>query len=404
MREETLWQQIRALPQPVWILAGGLFINRFGTFVVPFLTLYLDDRGFSAGDIWWVFLAMAVGGFGAMGLGGWMTDRLGRKNTMAMALVGGAISMLLLWQASTLPAYLVTAFLSGLTHGMFHPAAHSLMADVLPAERRVTGFAVVRWAVNLGFACGMAAGGVLADQNFAWLFIGDAVTSATFGVIAFLTLPHGIRGSRSESRWKPALTHMVRNRAFLALFVGNLLAASLFFQWGSAVAKLVVDLDYPKQVYGWLMALNGLLITFFEIPLSRASSRFQPRLVIALGFLICGVGMSLNYFAFSWIWIGIAVVVFTFGEMISLPVSSAYLAHLSPDKMRGRYAGALGLTWNLGQSMAPGLGLMLYLWNPQVLWSGCLVVGVIACLVLWFGQASAGKEVESGEVPETGLP
>ena len=383
MRKESLWQQIRALPRPVWILAGGLFINRFGTFVVPFLTLYLSDRGFSAGDIWWVFLSMALGGIGAMTLGGWMTDRVGRKNTMAVALIGGAISMLLIWQSDNLATYLVTTFLSGLTHGMFHPAAHSLMADVLPAERRVTGFAVVRWAVNLGFAFGMAAGGVLADQNFAWLFIGDAATSATFGVIAFLTLPHGIRATKSESQWKPALKHMVSNRAFLALFAANLMAASLFFQWGSAVAKFVVDLDYPKQVYGWLMAFNGLLVAFFEIPLSRATSRYPARLVIALGFLICGIGMSLNLFAVSWVWIGIAVVVFTIGEMISLPVSSAYLAHLSPDKMRGRYAGALGLTWNLGQSMAPGIGLMLYQWNPPVLWIGSLFVGILAGLVLW---------------------
>lgn len=388
---ETLWQQIAALPRPVWILAGGMFINRFGTFVVPFLTLYLGDRGFNAGEIWQVFGAMALGGIGAMFLGGWLTDRIGRKNAMAISLLSGAASMLLLWQAATLPQFLVAAFFSGLTHGMFHPAAHSLMADVLPVDRRVTGFAVVRWAVNLGFACGMAAGGLLADHNFAWLFIGDAGTSAIFGVIAFLTLPHGIRATKSESHWRPALRHMATNRRFHALFFANLLVASLFFQWGSSVARLVVDLDYPKQVYGWLMALNGILITFFEIPLSRAVRRIAPRLVIAVGFLVCGIGMSLNLFADTWVWIAIAVVVFTLGEMVSLPISSAYLVHLSPDKMRGRYAGALGLTWNLGNSIAPGLGLVLYEWHASVLWIGTLFVGVVAAIVLWRGAGEEGE-------------
>ncbi len=387
---ETLWQQIRALPRPVWILAGGLFINRFGNFVVPFLTLYLSDEGFGAGQIWRVFAAMAAGGVGAMFLGGWLTDRIGRKNTMTLSLLGGAVTMLMLWRSASLTEFVVSAFLSGVTQGMFHPAAHSLMADVLPVAHRVTGFAVVRWAVNLGFAGGMAAGGLLADRNFAWLFIGDAGTSAVFGVIAFLTLPHGIRASKEESHWFPALRHMATNRRFLALFTANLLAASLFFQWGSSVARLVVDLDYPKQVYGWLMALNGIMITFFEIPLSRAVRRFSPRLVIAVGYLVCGLGMSLNLLAVSWVWIGIAVVVFTLGEMVSLPVSSAYLVDLSPDKMRGRYAGALGLTWSIGNSIAPGLGLVLYEWRPPVLWVGTLFVGVIAALVLWRGERDEG--------------
>ena len=181
----------------------------------------------------------------------------------------------------------------------------------------------------------------------------------------------------------PALRDMAKNRRFLALVGANLLAASLFFQWGSAVAKFVVDLGYPKSVYGWLMALNGLMIAVFEIPITRGVRRFPQHLVIGVGYLACGVGMALNGFAVSWWWVAAAVVVFTVGEMVSLPVASAYLSVLSPEKMRGRYAGALGLTWNIGQFLAPGLGLMLYEWQPGVLWSASLFVGIGAAAVLW---------------------
>lgn len=380
---ETLWQQIVALPRPIWILSGGLFVNRFGAFVVPFLTLYLSDRGYTAAEIWWIFSAMAVGGFSAMFLGGRLADHVGRKNTMTIALVGGAIAVLLLWRADTLVTLMLTAFLNGITHGMYHPAAHSLMADVLPEERCVTGFAVVRWAVNLGFACGMAAGGFLADRNFDWLFLGDAATSLTFGLVVFFTLPHGVRTSREQSRWAPALRDMAANRPFLALWAANLLAASLFFQWGASVAKLVVDLGYTKSVYGWLMAANGVMIALFEIPIARSVRRRPQHRVIGLGYLACGIGMAMNGFASSWIWVAVALVVFTVGEMVSMPIASAYLAVLSPEKMRGRYAGAVGFTWNIGQSLAPGLGLVLYEWNPSVLWSTTLVAGVGAALILW---------------------
>ncbi|MEN8714652.1 MAG: MFS transporter [Verrucomicrobiales bacterium] len=95
--DETLLEQLRALPRVVWILFAGLFIHRFGTFVVPFLTLYLKDQGYSAWDTAIVFASMAVGGIGAMVLGGRLSDLIGRKNTMGLALFGAALSMLLMW-------------------------------------------------------------------------------------------------------------------------------------------------------------------------------------------------------------------------------------------------------------------------------------------------------------------
>ncbi len=379
---ETLMEQMRALPRVVWILFAGLFIHRFGTFVVPFLTLYLKDSGYSVGETASVFASMAIGGIGAMILGGRLTDLVGRKNTMGISLFGGAASMLLMWQAEGLYAYLISAFFVGLTHGMYHPASNSLLIDVVPQERRVTAFAVVRWGVNMGFACGMAAGGLLAEHNYAYLFIGDAVTSAAFAIIAVTMLPHGIKISRENSRWSSALRDMAKNRAFLIFFFANLLAIGSFFQWGSSVARLIGDLGYSKSVYGWLMAGNGLVIAFFEIPLSQVVRKRNPRFVIALGFLLCGIGVWGNEFANVWWIIAIALFVFTLGEMISMPVSGAYVASLAPDEMRGRYSAAVGLSWNLGHAVAPGLGLILYETVPSILWYGCLVLGCVASLLM----------------------
>lgn len=392
---ETLLEQMRALPRVVWILFAGLFIHRFGTFVVPFLTLYLKDSGYSSLETAAVFASMAVGGIGAMFLGGRLSDLVGRKNTMGISLFGGALSMLLMWQAGGMATYVLSAFFVGLTHGMYHPASNSLLIDVVPEDRRVTAFAVVRWAVNLGFACGMAAGGVLAEKNYAYLFIGDAATSAAFALIAVLFLPHGTRTSREQSRWGLALKDMAGNRLFLSFFFANLFAVSLFFQWGSSVTLLLGDLGYSKSVYGWLMAMNGLLIAFFEIPISQLTRRRFPRPVIALGFLLCGIGAWINGFAdasmeHAWIVLAIALLVFTVGEMISMPISGAYVASLAPEKMRGRYSAGVGLTWNLGHAVAPGAGLLLYESAPQVLWWGCLALGCIS----GFLMLRTGKQVD----------
>src|SRR5206468_10763756 len=55
----TLVASLRALPRPAWILFLGTFLNKFGTFVVPFLALYLTRRGYSMTDA-----GLAVGAYG----------------------------------------------------------------------------------------------------------------------------------------------------------------------------------------------------------------------------------------------------------------------------------------------------------------------------------------------------
>ncbi|MFO1512401.1 MAG: hypothetical protein U1F83_05725 [Verrucomicrobiota bacterium] len=42
--EPTLFASLRTLPRAAWVLFAGSFINRFGGFVVPFLTLYLTGQ------------------------------------------------------------------------------------------------------------------------------------------------------------------------------------------------------------------------------------------------------------------------------------------------------------------------------------------------------------------------
>ena len=44
----TLQQNVRWMPSAAWVLFAGTFVNRVGTFVLPFITLYLTGRGFSA--------------------------------------------------------------------------------------------------------------------------------------------------------------------------------------------------------------------------------------------------------------------------------------------------------------------------------------------------------------------
>ncbi|MDF1826466.1 MAG: MFS transporter [Verrucomicrobiales bacterium] len=386
----SLATELRSLPRPVWVLAIGVFINRFGSFVIPFLTLYMTKSGYSPGDIWKTFAALAAGGMTSAILGGWLADRIGRKNTMSIALISAAASILALWQADNLTSYVIAAFCVGLSHGAYHPAASSLLADLVPPERRVIAFGLSRFAINLGFGGGMAAGGFLAEISYDLLFVGDALTTGIYGAISFFLLPHGLKGvSGKASGWMPALISIWGNKAFVAMFFSSLFGVFLFFHWGGAIALLIKDLGYPERVYGMLMAFNGFLIVAVELPLSHWVKRFNARRVIGVGFFLCGLGVALCGFATGWIWLGVALIIFTVGEMISMPVSGAYISELAPEDMRGRYNGVIGLTWHFGHAVAPGLGLLLYQTNPAALWWGSLGCGAASLFIITLTKRAA---------------
>jgi MFS family permease len=72
------------LPRPFWFLWIGTLINRFGYFVIPLLTLYLvRQQGFDPTTAGAVVSAFGAGSLVNQPLGGWLTDRVGRRPTLA---------------------------------------------------------------------------------------------------------------------------------------------------------------------------------------------------------------------------------------------------------------------------------------------------------------------------------
>ena len=111
---------------------------------------------------------------------------------------------------------------------------------------------------------------------------------------------------------------------------------------------------------------------------------------MGVGYLLIGAGFALNSMARSAPMFALAMTIFTLGEMVAMPVSSAYIADLSPPDMRGRYMGLFGFTWALALVCGPGLGMMVYTHNPRLLWFSCGGLGLLAAMIiLWEGKSRA---------------
>jgi MFS family permease len=389
--QPSLRQNLRSLPPAAWVLFGGTFVNRLGTFVMPFMTLYLTHQGFSVPQAGLALAMYGIGGVAAQFLGGWLADRIGRKNAIGFSMLGASVITLLLWQASSLLVTYALMLLLALVAEMHRPAASALIADLVPSEQRVTAFALFRLAINIGWACGLALGGLLADRSFDYLFIGDAATSAAFGVISLIALPHGMRTSRHEERHlKGATRTILADRGFL-LFLGSvLIGAAIYMQNVSTFPLHIQAAGFSTSVYGSLQALNGVIVVLLELPITSWTGRRSRTRMIALGTVLIGLSFASLIVARSIPALAAMVLVWTLGEIIASPVSSAFVADRSPEHTRGRYQASLGVMFALGAVVGPTIGTLTYEFSPDVLWIGCGVAGVLAAaLALAAGRHAA---------------
>ncbi len=366
----------------MWILFVGSFLNKFGAFVVPFLAIYLTRQGYTLGDAALAISAYGVGNLAASLLGGYLADTLGRRKTIVLSMFSGAAAMLLLSQAQGLPAIVALAALTGITNELYRPAASALLADLVPAGQRITAFSAYRMAFNAGWAFGPATAGFLADYGYFWLFVGDAATSILFGLVAFFALPRGVRSETKNVPWKEAFKTLRHDRRLHQVMLAASAISLVLFQMSSTFGLHVTHLGFSPATYGALISLNGALVVFCELPLTTITRRFRARRIIALGYLLQGLGFALSGWAHSVAALVLCVVVFTFGEMVAMPVAGAYVADLSPVYMRGRYSGAYGLTWAGGLIVGPAIGMRLFAIDPILLWSSCGALGILAAMII----------------------
>jgi MFS family permease len=371
-----------ALPPVVWVLAAGSFLNSCGSFVVPFLMLYLVHRGYGSALAAWAVGCYAAGKIAAGPAGGLATDRLGPRAVTAASMAGSAVVTVALAVVNGPGPILATAALTGLVSQMYRPATSAILAAEVPGPQRVKAFGAYQFGVSAGTAVGPAAGGLVAEHSFMILFVLDAATSLAWAILAWCALPDSRAGAGVICPRPQARPRLLSDRRLIRLLAVTVLTNLVLFQAQTTLPLWVHRQGLSTAGYGLLLALNSGLILALQLPATRLTSRWRTQPVIAITSVIIGAGFGLLALAHTAALLAVAVTVWSLGELAQWPVAAAYTTSLAPPGMTGRYAGARSLCYGTALLLAPLAGAALYQMSPALLWGACAAVGICAAAVI----------------------
>ncbi|HZT91965.1 MAG TPA: MFS transporter [Gaiellaceae bacterium] len=262
-------------------------------------------------------------------------------------------------------------------------ADQAMIADLVPPERHEAAYASVRVAQNLGVTIGPPIGGLLLlGGHWSHLWAGTLVLAALAFAIAFRFIPRGGAYVPEEKPARGSFKVIVRDAPFLLFMLSSALATATYVATETLLPISVTTTHHLKpSVWGFLMILNPLSVTLFQLRLTRRLAHVPASVKLGLAMPMMGLPFLLLNVNGSIPVVALVVLIFVTGEMLWIPSSQAVVAALAPADIRGAYMGAFGGTWSVGWALTPFLGLQARAaYGDATMWMGVACVGVLAGL------------------------
>lgn len=381
------------LPRSYWVLWTAILVNKLGAFVVPYLYLYLTrSEQMSVAHASLVVALYGMGSTCAGPVGGLLADRIGRRATLMISLIAGAIAMLALGLVHRPVAIPMLALTLGFTSELHRPAASAMIADLVAADHRVRAYSLLHWAINLGFVVALLVAGVMATRSYLLLFVGDAATMLLCAIIVWRWIPES-RRARAEPASAPVTTPVttpaagrtplraglfapLRDRRFAAIWLLALLTAMIYFQFSTTLPEALARHGVTTAEYGTLIAITCVVVAIGQPLAAPLIGGLRKSQVLAASCLLVAAGFgSLTVVETLPLFLA-AAVIWTLGEIGFVAVQPAIIDDLSPPALRGGYQGCYQMAWGLASFAGPALGGLVFQHHGAWLWAGCFVLGV----------------------------
>ncbi len=381
------------LSRRIWLLGIVMLINRSGTMVLAFMTLYCTHLGYSIKQAGWV---VAIYGFGSVCgslTGGRISDKFGFYYTQVISLLCGGVLFIVLGQMRTYESICISTFFLSMVNESFRPANAAAIAHYSTPENRTQSFSLIRLAVNIGWGVGSALGGILASINYHLLFWVDGFTNIAAACMLLIILPKvTVKQQKNpivEDETPGLITTPYKDKPFLFFWLFTFLFSVCFFQMFTTVPLYFKEnLEMDESTIGIIMAANGIFIALFEMvivfklegKLPYLRLMFYGTLLMALSFLMLNIPIVAGIVLAC-----VFMLVITIAEIIAMPFMNSFYISRTTDKNRGQYAGMYTMAWSAAQVIGSSAGAFFaFRYGFNNLWFVICAMSVIAAFgYLW---------------------
>jgi len=353
----------KGLSKEVWWLSLITLINRAGTMVIPFLSLYLiKSLKFSLSDVGWVMSAFGLGSVVGSWLGGKLTDKIGYYKVMVFSLISTGVLFIALQFLHTFESFCFGIFLVMMVADSFRPAMFVALSAYSKPENKTRSVTLIRLAINLGFSAGPAIGGVIITTiSYGGLFWVDGITCIAASLVLINVLnPKKSKTLDDVKTENPKSAYA--DKAFLIFLVAMMLFGIVFLQYFSTMPLYYKDVHQLTELdIGILLGMNGFIIFVFEMPLIKwlENSRFTKTGLMLFGAILTGLSfIILNFTTWSGILI-IGMLLMTFGEMIAFPFSNAFAMDRAKKGNQGEYMALYSIAFSIAHIFGHNAGMRL---------------------------------------------
>ena len=385
----TIKAAFSGISKTVWFLAIAMFINRCGTMVVVFMTVYATKKlNFSVEQAGTMMSMFGLGSLIGVLIGGKLTDKIGYYKVMVGSLFIGGIFFFILAQLKDFYFILTCIFFVSLFGEAFRPANMAAIASLSKPENFTRSLSLNRLAVNLGFSIGPALGGFMAASSYKNLFYADGSTCMLSAlIIAFSIKQIKTKKANANEKVVGASTSPYKDMPYMFFTFMGILYATAFFQMFSTMPLYYKDVHHlSEQKIGLLMALNGISVAAIEMVLIyKIENKLQPLQFAVLGAIMLMLNYVVLLFASNYLWLILSMLFITISEMLAMPFMTTFMIRRAGANKKGSYASVYSMTWSIAQIISPIIATQtIAKFGHQILWMIFILFGGLISIGMYY--------------------
>ena len=348
----------------IWmcVLVG---VNQLGFgAMIPSLPLYAQTFGVPASAIG---IAVAVYGFARFAMAmpsGTMSDRFGRRPTLAFGGLVSAAGNLWCAAASTYPEFIVARFVAGAGAGLILTTGQVVLADISTPERRGRTISIYQGTFLFAVGVGPFPGGVLSSHfGLAAPFIATGIASLLASAVAWFAIAETrnlfhaavVKDAAAHPPFFSQMRDLFRQTGFflvslIALMNAVVRTGGLFM----LIPVLVTErLAISAAAIGFGLMLGGVCGLIAAYPAGWLTDRFGRKAVIVPATVMTGASLLLFCFAPSYTGFVAASIVWGIASSVGGAAPATYAADSAPRGMNAAAMSTFRMTADAGYVIGP---------------------------------------------------